>query len=55
VPAGVYSPSVDDGYYALLKPLSLGNHTLHVHAEIPSQSFVLDVTYNLIVKPVQLK
>jgi hypothetical protein len=55
VPAGVYSPSVDDGYYVLLKPLSVGNHTVHFHAEVPSQSFVLDVTYNLVVVPVQLK
>lgn len=54
VPAGVYSPSVDDGYYVLLKPLSAGNHTVHFHAEVPSQSFVLDVTYNLVVVPVQL-
>jgi hypothetical protein len=55
VPAGVYSPSVDDGYYVLLKPLSVGNHSLHIHAEVPSQSFVLDVTYNLTIAPVQLK
>ena len=55
VPAGVYSPSVDDGYYALLKPLSVGNHTLHIHAEVPSQSLVFDVTYDLVVTPVELK
>jgi hypothetical protein len=53
VPAGVYSPSVDDGYYVLLKPLSVGNHTLHIHAE--STGFTLDVTYDLTVVPVQLK
>src|ERR1700730_17687867 len=55
VPAGVYSPAVDDGFYAFLKPLSVGSHTLHIHGEVPSQSFVLDVTYDLIVVPVQLK
>jgi hypothetical protein len=54
VPAGVYSPSVDDGYYVLLKPLSVGNHTLNIHAE-SSGGFVLDVTYHLVVAPVQLK
>ena len=53
VPPGVYSPSVDDGYYALLKPLSVGNHTLVIHAE--STGFVLDVTYLLKVAPVRLK
>jgi hypothetical protein len=53
IPPGVYSPSVDDGYYVLLKPLSIGKHVLHIHAE--SQGFVLDVTYNLVVIPVQLK
>jgi hypothetical protein len=55
VPAGVYSPSIDDGYYVLLKPLSVGNHMLHIHAEVPSQKFLLDVTYDLVVVPVQVK
>ena len=55
VPAGVYSPSIDDGYYVLLKPISVGNHTLHIHAEVPSQSFVLDIMYDLVVELVQLK
>jgi hypothetical protein len=31
------------------------NHTLHIHAEVPSQSLVLDVTYYLVVTPVELK
>jgi len=52
-PPGVYSPSVDDGYYALLAPLSVGQHTLHIHGE--SSGFVLDVTYNLTIVPVSLK
>jgi hypothetical protein len=46
VSAGVYSSSVDDGYYVLLKPLSVGIHTLHFHAE-SSGGFILDVTYTL--------
>jgi hypothetical protein len=49
VPAGTYSPTVDDGFYVLLDPLSVGNHTLHFHAENPSQGFMQDVTYNLTV------
>jgi hypothetical protein len=55
VPAGVYSPAVDDGFYVLLPPLSVGNHALHFHAENPGQSFIQDVTYNLTVVQVLLK
>ena len=55
VPAGVYSPSVDDGVYALVMPLSVGSHTLHIHAEVPSQSFLVDVTYDLTIVPVRKK
>jgi hypothetical protein len=55
VPAGIYSPAVDDGFYVLLNPLSVGGHTLHFHAENPSQGFTQDVTYNLTVVPVSLK
>jgi len=52
VPAGIYSPAVDDGFYVRLNPLKEGNHTLHFHAENPSQGFVEDVTYELTVVPV---
>lgn len=52
-PPGVYSPSIDDGYYSLLAPLSVGQHTLHIHGE--SSGFVLDVIYNLTIVPVSLK
>jgi len=51
VPAGVFAPAIDDGYYVRLKPLKAETHTVHFHAENPSQSFVLDVTYNLTVVP----
>ena len=54
VPAGVYSPSVDDGYYVLLKPLTAGTHILQIHSE-SSGGFLLDVTYNLNVVRVQPK
>jgi hypothetical protein len=37
VPAGVYSPAVDDGFYVLFDPLKAGAHTLHFHAENASQ------------------
>jgi hypothetical protein len=52
VPAGIYSPAVDDGYYVRLNPLAVGNHTLHFHAENPDAAFVLDVAYDLTVVPV---
>jgi hypothetical protein len=55
VPAGIYSPAADDGFYVRLNSLKIGNHTLYIHAENPSQNFILDVTYNLTVVPVLLK
>jgi len=55
VPAGIYSPAVDDGFYVLLDPLSVGTHALHFHAENPSQGFTEDVTYNLAVVVISQK
>ena len=56
LPAGVYSPAVDDGIYVLLKPLPVGPHTLHFHAENPSPpAFTQDVTYFLNVVSVLRK
>jgi hypothetical protein len=46
---GVFSPSVDDGYYATVGPLNVGKHTLHIHAANHSAGFSLDVTYQLTV------
>jgi hypothetical protein len=54
-PGGIYSPAIDDGYYVLLKPLAVGEHILHVHAENPDFGFVIDTTYNLTVVPVAKK
>jgi hypothetical protein len=51
--AGVYSPAVDDGYYAYLNPIKPGLHTLHIQAE--SSGFIVDVTYHLNIVPVTLK
>lgn len=45
VPTGVYSPAIDDGYYAEVNALSVGPHIVLIHAE--SGAFILDVTYNL--------
>jgi hypothetical protein len=53
LPAGIYSPAVDDGIYVAVPPLNPGQHTIHFHAE--SGTFVEDVTYNLDIVPVLLK
>ncbi|HTT10701.1 MAG TPA: hypothetical protein VMG60_07420 [Burkholderiaceae bacterium] len=52
-PTGVFSPTVDDGYYVLLEPLSKGRHTLRILAT--SGGFSTDVTYNLTIAPVSLR
>jgi len=55
LPARVYSPAVDDGYYVRLNPLAAGSHTLTIHAANPTQNFLLDITYHLTVVPVVTK
>jgi hypothetical protein len=56
VPAGVYSPSVDDGYYASVAGLSPGEHVLTIHAVRPDlkpeNTYETAVTYRLTVVPV---
>lgn len=52
---GIFSPAVDEGLYVRLNPLSVGEHTLHFHAENTSQGFAQDVTYHLTVVPVVTK
>ena len=44
LPAGTYGPSVSDGYFLMLAPLSAGEHTIHFAAEGD-----LDVTYHITV------
>ena len=41
---------ISDGFWIMLAPLSPGAHRIHFHGEIPSASFVVDVTYNLTVQ-----
>lgn len=56
---GTYSPVVDDGFYVMLKPLSVGNHNLHLRGATdgcPLQGpFSVDVLYHLTVVPISLK
>jgi len=35
VPAGIYSPAVDDGFYVRLEPLDVGDHTLTFMRKVP--------------------
>jgi hypothetical protein len=55
VPDGVYSPAVSDGYYVLLNPLPVGNHTIHFYGENPAGTPAQSVTYNLTVVKVLQK
>lgn len=52
VPAGIFSPAVDEGYYVHLRPLEAGDHTLRVRADNLGTGFFLDVMYHLTVVPV---
>jgi hypothetical protein len=52
VPAGIYSPAVDDGYYLLLQPLAPGTHTIQFQV---SGSVVQNVNYTVTVVPVVLQ
>ena len=48
------SHSVAEGYWIMLKPLSIGKHEIHVHGEakMPDGStFITDMTYKLNVVP----
>lgn len=43
-------PCVADGYWALLPPLSAGNHTIHFAGGFTNPAFSLDVTYHITVR-----
>lgn len=48
--AGTYGPHVSDGYYLLLKKLSVGSHVIFVHVE-SDLGIVYDQTYHIEVVP----
>jgi hypothetical protein len=50
-PAGETAPAVADGFYLMLAPLSVGQHTIHFHGTFPDFPFTLDITYILTVAP----
>jgi hypothetical protein len=47
-PAGTYSPGAGDGVYLMLTPLSPGQHTLHIHADLNGGEQI-DATYYLTI------
>jgi hypothetical protein len=54
--SGATTPSVSDGYFAMVKDLSVGQHVLHWTGTIDLSSidgpvFIQDVTYHLTVVP----
>jgi hypothetical protein len=50
LPAGtVANPCADAGYYALVPPLSVGEHTVRIQGTLGT--FMVDVTYHLTVAP----
>ena len=63
VPPGTLYPAVADGFYVMLKPLKVGDHTIHIRAEMPgimdhdicADPISIDATYSLTVVPVALK
>jgi len=40
---------VSDGYFLFIEPLPPGEHTLHIHSEIPSLNLSSDGTYHLTI------
>lgn len=54
VPAGIFSPAVDDGFYVRLEHLAVGDHILQFSAETAT-GVIQNVTYHLTVVPVLSK
>jgi hypothetical protein len=48
-PAGATSPSVADGYYLLLQPMTPGDHSIHFNGGTPRSQ--IDITYNITITP----
>ena len=52
-PCATGSPQlgISDGWWSVLDPLSVGQHVLHVHTEVPAFGLVTDGTFNITVTP----
>jgi len=51
LPQGQTSTAVGDGAYVMVKPLSVGTHTIQFHGEVPKFDFTVDMTYTITVAP----
>jgi len=53
LPVGITTRSVSAGYFLMLAPLPLGQHTIHFTGTsgVSPNAFSLDITYNLTVQP----
>lgn len=49
LPAGTYEPGVADGYYVMLAPLSAGEHTIYIFADLGDVYGTSEVTFHLTV------
>jgi hypothetical protein len=49
-PAQVLSPSVDEGYYGFVEPLTPGSHVVHITSSSAACGIAIDATYNLTVQ-----
>jgi hypothetical protein len=47
----IQGESVSDGYYLLIPPLPVGEHTIHFGGTFPQFNFTIDVTYHITVSP----
>jgi hypothetical protein len=45
------TPVLADGYWMMVKPLSVGEHTIHFSASVEAWNFKLDITYHITVAP----
>jgi hypothetical protein len=51
VDAGSIGQSISNGAHLMLKPLTPGVHTIHLHASYPDLEFTVDTTYNFTITP----
>ena len=48
---GLIRPAVSDGYWLMISPLTVGEHTINLGGTTPDGRFTLDITYHVTVVP----
>jgi hypothetical protein len=51
LPGGVYGPAVADGFWVMLVPLRLGEHTIVIHGGAPGSDDEVGLLIRLVVVP----